>query len=611
MKPRLYAAAAAAALSAAVFAQAPGDHQAAGSDALIAGPEPGAAPQAPRPPERRSEARLPGFANELSARPVPSGREAWDHLSDEDAWSALALAGADSRQHTRWRYAASLIGQELGSEAAGVLQVMEEDEPDLALVDTFRLAKGAAFAQMRRPEEALNALVGPGLASNSEACAWRLLVLAEAGFAEQAIAQLDCALPALNSRPVAERRRFALATAGAALDTGRPDLAVSSLRQVRTGDPAGDLLRGRAFLALGKPRDARTQLERVAKNGNEEQRTDAELSAIEASVARKDIAPKAAIERLDRIRYSWRGGPIERRALELSYRLSSESGDLRGALAAGSTLFNYFDLGSGGPPLAAELQAKLTAILDPSNGMPLDQALGLYWDFRALAPLGAEGDLLVSRFADRLQSAGLYAKAAELLEHQLFVRAQDLAKGPLSAKVATLHILAGRPDRALDAIRKTTDVVYPREMLWERSRVEAVALTQLGRTAEAFAVLSEVPNGGLLQAEILWKARDWNALAAATAPTLPAGGRLSDVAQATVLRHAVALAMTGREAEIAELRARYAGAFAALPTAAAFDALTSDLRAVDPEQLSKAMAAIPSASPAGEIADLLEVSKKG
>ena len=181
----------------------------------------------------------------------------------------------------------------------------------------------------------------------------------------------------------------------------------------------------------------------------------------------------------------------------------------------------------------------------------------------------------------------------------------------MSAKVATLHILAGRPDRALAAIRKTADVVYPREMLWERYRMEAVALTQLGRTAEAFAVLQEVPNGGLLQAEILWTARAWNALAAATAPALPAAGRLSDVAQATILRHAVALAMTGREAEIVELRARYAGAFAPLPTAAAFDALTSEVSAIDPEQLGKAMAAIPSASPAGEIADLLEVSKKG
>ena len=617
MKASLSAAVAAAALSAAVYAQT-SDASVAQTDALLGAPDsnhamPAAesAAAAPLPPERRGDGRLPGFASELSEAALPNGAEAWKIVDHAEAWSALARANSESRQRTRWRFAAGLIGEGLASDAAGVLQVMESDDPDLALVDTFRLAKGAAFAQMRRPEEALAALVGPGLASNPEACAWRMLVMAEAGFAGQALSQLNCALPALNSRPAGQRRRFALAVAIAALDSGRADLAMTTLRQLRPGDPSGDLLRGRAFLALGKPGEARIQLARVSKTGSEEQRTDAELSALEAAVAAKSLSPKAAIEKLEKIRYGWRGGPIERRALQLSYRLSTEAGDLRGALSAGSTLFNYFELGPEGAPLAAELQAKLAGILDPSNRMPLDQALGLYWDYRALAPLGAEGDLLVSRFADRLQSAGLYAKAAELLEHQLFARVQDLARGPLSAKVASLHILAGRPDRALDTIRRTSDVAYTREMLWERRRMEAVALTQMGKTAEAFAVLQEVPNGGALQAEILWKARDWTALAAVTAPTLPPAGRLSDVGQATILRHAVALAMTGRESEIAELRTRYADAFASLPTAAAFDALTSDVRAIDPEQLGKAMAAIPSASPAGEIADLLEVSKKG
>ena len=597
MKPHLFAATATIAFSAAVLAQAPA------ADPLFQA--------STTAPDSRQEGRLPGFAIELSGKPLPTSAEAWQIVSHDEAWASLARADSESRQRRRWRYAASLIGQGLGSDAAGVLEVMAQDDPDLALVDTFRLAQGAAFAQMGRAEKALTALVGPGLASNPEACAWRMLVMGEAGFGEQALSQLNCALPALNGRPAPARRRFVLAAARAALESGRADLAVTTLRQIHAGDPAGDLLRGRAFYALGKPGEARLQLGRVARAGNEEQRIEADLSTIEDSTARRQMPVKAALEKLERIRYSWRGGPIERRALELSYRLSTDAGDLRGALSAGSTLFNYFELGPAGPPLAAALQKQIGSVLDDSNRMPLDQALGLYWDFRSLAPLGAEGDLLVSRFADRLQSAGLYAKAAELLEHQLFVRAEDLAKGPLSAKVGALHILAGRPDRALSAIRNTAEIAYTAEMRWQRHRVEAVALTQLGKTAEALAVLQEVPDGAALQSEILWKARAWGPLAEATAAALPPAGQLSDVGQATVLRHAVALAMTRREPEIAALRARYAAAFAQLPTAAAFDALTSEVSAVDPAGLSKAMAAIPSASPAGEIADLLEVQKRG
>jgi tetratricopeptide (TPR) repeat protein len=595
VKPRLLTAAAALALSAAALAQDP--------PALFAPPKP--------PQGAQKEGRLPGFATELSEAPLPAGPQLWKPVSYREAWSALARAGMEDRQRVRWRYAASLIASGMGSDAAGVLQVMLSDDPDLALVDTFRLARGAAFAQMGRPEQALEALVGPGLAANPEACAWRMLALGEAGFGEQALGQMNCALPALNARPQPERRRFILAAASAALETRRPDLAVATLRQIRSGDPEGDLLRGRAFYALGKPGEARIQLGRVARNGNEEQRLDAEVSGIEHAVAQGGFNRSAALKKLEAIRYGWRGGGVERRALELSYRLASDAGDVRGALSAGSALTNYFELDENGPELVAALQKQLAAVLDPASKLPLDQALGLYWDFRDLAPLGSEGDLLVGRFAERLQAAGLYAKAAELLEHQLYFRAIDLARGPLSVKVGTLHILSGRPDRALAALRKTANVVYPAPMLWERHRIEAVALTQLGKTNEALALLQDVPDGHQLRAEILWKARDWRALAEVTAPALPTGGALSQVGQAAVLRHAVALAMLNRSADLATLRARYASAFARLPTAAAFDALTSDLAAVDPQKLGTAMAAIPTASPAGEVADLLEVPRKG
>jgi Flp pilus assembly protein TadD len=229
-------------------------------------------------------------------------------------------------------------------------------------------------------------------------------------------------------------------------------------------------------------------------------------------------------------------------------------------------------------------------------------------DHRDLTPLGAEGDLMVARLGDRLQEAGLYARAADLFEHQLFARARDLAQGPLSAKVARLHILAGQPERALEAIRRTTEVRYPANMLWEREQVAAVALSQLGRTEEALAVLDTVPGSAALKGEILWKKRDWNALAATIAPSLPPADGMSEVGQAKVLRYAVALAMMRRESELQALGARYGGAFAGLPSGPAFEALTGIATGVDGDALSRALASIPSASPAGDLADLLEIS---
>jgi len=344
---------------------------------------------------------------------------------------------------------------------------------------------------------------------------------------------------------------------------------------------------------------------RAAKNGTIEQKLGAEVAAIEAALAARTLPAPQALKRLDHIRYVWRGGPVEKQALQLSYRIASQTGHLRSALSAGSALFHYHQLGAKTGPLVMSLQKQLAAALDPSSQLPLDQALGLYWDFRDLTPLGAEGDLLVSRLGERLQEAGLYARAADLFEHQLFARVADLAQGPLSVKVARLHILAGRPDRALDAIRRTAAISYPADMLWQRRRVEAVALSQRGRPEEALAVLDGVPDGAALRTAILWKKRDWSALAAAIGPTLPATASLSEVHQAEILRYAVALAMLGHEAELEGLAGRYGAAFSELPTGPAFAALTGR-GPVDGDALARAMASIPSASAAGDIGDLLE-----
>lgn len=553
-----------------------------------------------------AKGRLPGFAADLSDVPLIEGPDGWTILPDDKAWAAIAESTAATRQGARWAYARSLLGLGRGPDALGVLEVMGQDDPDLRLVGAFRLARGAALAQMNRPTEALAELVAPSLAGNPEACLWRLLALSEDGL-DQALTQLRCALPALNARPLPARAPFLRAAARAAIAAGKPELAIRWMGQIPKTNAAANLLRGSAYHALGQHGRAQALFIRAGGTGTAEQRIDAELSGIEAASRQGTMAPEIAIRKLDRIRYVWRGGGIENRALSLSFRLAGEAGDLRGSLSAGAVLFNYFDLGPGTAALVSQLQGQLAAALDPSNGLPLDQAVALYWDFRDLAPMGAEGDYLVSRLGGRLQAAGLYARAAELFEHQLFARARDLAQGPLSVKVATLHILAGRPDRALATIRRTGSNNYPSGMLWERHRVEAVALAQVGKTAEALAVLEDVPNGDALGREILWKKRDWSALAQASAPSLPNGLAMSDVNQAVVLRYAIALAMLGREAEIAALRRRYGPAFAGLPSAAAFDALTSAPGSVDPEAVIEAIGAIPSASPAGEIADLLDL----
>jgi hypothetical protein len=560
-------------------------------------------PPIPVAPAGQASTRLPGFAAELAQRQPLAGGSAWPALAEKEAWRRLATASAGGRQAVRWDYARSLIAAERGADALGVLDVMFQDDRDLGMVDAYRLARGAALTQLGRAEDAVAALDMSGLRADPEACLWRMRALSEGGLAQQALEQLRCADAALAKPRAAP---FVIAAAHAGVEAGAPQKALHWLSWLPDRDPAANLLRGRAQLALGKTDEARLRFARVAQSGTTRQRMDAQLSALEGEVARKAISPAQALRRLSEVRYSWRGDAIEARALRLSYRLADESDDLPTALSAGAALVRYH--GHASSEVLPGLRAKLAAVLDPARKLPLDKAAGLYWDYRDLAPTGAEGDLMASRLAARLQQAGLYERAADLLSYQLTRRAGDLARGPLSARVATLYILAARPERALKILRQTDDSALPDAMLAERRRVEAAALVQVGRAQEALAVLQDLPDADALQAEVLWQQRNWAGYADKAAKALPQGRALDAVAQAQVLRLAISQAMLGREAALAALHDRYEAGFRGLPSAPVFEMLTGKPGAADPAKLAQAMAAIPSASPAGDFADLMERS---
>lgn len=550
---------------------------------------------------------LPAFAPLLAERTIAAPGD-WPRPGMEATLAALAQAAPGRRQAARWDYAAAMLASGRSAEALGALDTMMRAEPDLGLAGAFQLARGRALVELARGAEAASTLDHPALAGNAEACAWRLRALAGAGAAGPALAQLACAKPALAARSNGERAAFLVAAARAALAIGRADAALHYLGFAPLGDREVMLALAEARLAAGKADSALPLFQRVAADGDERQRAAAELGLIEAELRLRRLTEPAALKRLELLRLRWRGDGIERQAALRSYQLARANGRLPGALAAAATLLRHHVAGGGLGSLLAEVQAMLGALLQPGSGLPLAQAAGLYWEYRDLAPGGAEGDALAWRLADRLQEAQLHSRAAELLEHQLVRRDRDVAQGPLSVRVARSWILAGRPDRALHALKLSGRTIYPPAMLHDRQRAEAVALQQLGRGAEAVAVLQSVPGSADLQAELLWKQRRWSALAELGNRTLPPPGALSEVRQAVVLRQAITLGMLNREQPIAALRARYRKGFRGLPTERAFDLLTRPAGSIDPSALSEALAAVPTVSPAGEFADLLDAA---
>ncbi|PZQ94492.1 MAG: hypothetical protein DI533_22075 [Cereibacter sphaeroides] len=555
-----------------------------------------------------SQQPRPGFAPELAERPMIVSAIGWDAPEIERSTGALVAAGVDGRQNWRWNLARYYIGVNRGSEAAGLLALMAQDDPDLPLVPVYRLAAGVAAAQADHAQEGLASLNHAMLVNNPEACAWRMRLLSSEGAATAALAELPCARTALIGRKGAALRPFLLAATRAAIATGDNHRAQQWLRQLGDGDAEANLLRGKAMLQSGQAQEGRLRLARVGLSGDQRQRIEAELSAMEAEVAAGRLLTADAVKRLDHICFTWRGDALEERALHLRYQQAEHRHDMRGQLSAGATLLRYHAVGKETGPMMAALQQQLRQLLGPSNNLPLVQAAGLFWDYRDLAPNGAEGDSMVNQLATQLQMAGLYERAAELLTYQMKARAQDIAKGPLAERIAMLQALSGRPDLAMRTLRETDGIAYPDSMRWSRQRLQAVILHLMGKDDAARAILADTPGGEGVEAEIAWQGKDWARLAGAASPS-GARGILTEIDQTLVLRQAVAMAMLGRENDLAHLRTRYAGSFKGAVTREAFDLLTGPIDGLKPEAIARAMAAIPTASPAGELADLFELGR--
>ncbi len=528
-------------------------------------------------------AKPPPFAAHLAEMPraAPGARPAADIPL---AWSLIARSTAETRQAARWKLATALLADRRGAEALGVLETMQRDDTALEMVPAWRLAIGKANVLMDRGTAALTWFNAPELIADPEACAWRIRAGVEIdGAAGSAL--LKCAVPAMLAQHGAERATLLLDTATGLIRSGHHGRALKFLAALPDQNAAANLQRGIALIATGQHDAGKLRLDRVMLSGTAAERAAAELALVRDGLARGTLKPVAAIKRLDALTFRWRGGEVERAALELKWQIAERAHDPVMALIASATLFRHFDLGPQTGATLTRIQTGLLALVnDPKR--PIAQAAGLFWEYRDLSPTGAQGDQLVSNLADRLSAAGLNVRAAELLQHQMQNRAIDIAKGPLSVRIARLLLLADKPDRVLEILRRSDGPTYPAPIAEDRRRMQVIATWRMGRREDALAMLDQIESAADLRAEMLWQARDWKRFAEANR----AG--LAPARKGAVLRQAVALVMLGDEPGLAALRARYLPALRGTKAGEALGTLASPTGAVNPAALDAAMAGV-------------------
>ena len=503
-----------------------------------------------------------------------------------DLLYALSIAKPDDQQERRWELARFYLGNGMAADALGVLERMVQLEPDLKNAPVFRAARGYARFRLHHLSDAYEDLGHPILDNEPEALLWRTLVLEAMQRPAEALAAYAVGADVLALYEPEQRAQFRLAAVRAdlALDGG----AIAKRDLAGLEDPhysaevRAEAAYWRGVLAVkGGDRTKAAAEFTVAQNlGGRRINAMATLALTEDELARKSISAKDAIDRLDRLRFAWRGDEFELSLLERLGDLYLDINDPRSALTALRQAVSYFKPS----PRTRAIADKMTDIfrslfLDGgADAMPPAQALGLYYDFRDLTPLGAEGDSMIRKLAERLVNVDLYDRAASLLDHQVKYRLEGVPQAVVASQLAMIHLMNDAPEQAIGVLRATRQRVMPEDVRKERNRVEARALLELDRADEAEAILEgdTSTEAQMLRADAYWKGKEWRKLVDTLKPMLPKAGQTLDKDERRlVMRATVASVMLSDNAGLAQLRASYGAAMKGDALGSAFDIITA------------------------------------
>ncbi|MBI1210578.1 MAG: hypothetical protein GC190_03880 [Alphaproteobacteria bacterium] len=519
--------------------------------------------------------------------------------------SALSPGGMSGPRMALARY---YIAEGFGSEALGVLGLIASEDQTAAANPQFRVAHALANMLMGRYHEAIDDLSMDVLGLDPDAALWRGLAAAGARQWRQARSNLMTAQKIMGHYPARWRARAKVALARAALELGEPSSAMQAIATLPQAAVSADvaaealLVRARLELLSNKAEVALALYQQVAASPYKPAAMRAVLEGTLLKQHLGKIKPEQAIDALERLRFQWRGDDIELKTLTELGNLYVAAGRYRDGLDTMRLAVRHF---------SQEDQARVTAtkmakifedlfLNGKADSMKPIEALGLFYDFRELTPVGAQGDEMIRKLADRLVSVDLLGSAAELLQHQVDQRLDGVAKASVAARLAVIYLMDRKPEKALDVIRSSKQTRLPDDLLAQRSLLEARALGDLKQYDQALELIAtdDSAEAKRLRADLSWQAQHWADAGAQSEDLL--GTRYEDTKPLTddermeVMRSAVAYSLAGDMSSLARLRTRFGTKMSASADARGFDVVTqgNDTTGVDYRTLVKRLAAV-------------------
>ncbi|MEQ9445921.1 MAG: tetratricopeptide repeat protein [Rhodospirillaceae bacterium] len=495
---------------------------------------------------------------------------------------------AEVREEARYRLARYQFVNGFFPETLAILRIMADNDPDITGTGPYRALRGATNLMMRRYEEAIDDFNHYSLGNEEDTRFWTSIARAQIADPTLEAETIIKTGSIIESYPRRIKIPLALMAAEAAIDAGDDFGAQGFLDMIRRQNPRPNELAAIAYLdgklnaKIGELQVALESFKTAEKSKSRLYQTLASKERYELERQLGEISTPELIENLEKLRYRWRGDDIELDILKRLTDLYIEQDNYGEALRTLKLAASYFRDDPGVEQVAARMNEVFEELFLNGEADDLSPitAIALFDEFSDLLPPGRRGDEMIRKLADRLVSVDLLDQAALLLERQVEFRLAGPDQARVGGRLALVHLLNREPEKALQVLQDTNSGQLTRELQESRRRLQARALTELGRSDEAIILLGADMSmeSKQLRAEIYWRSQNWSAAANAIAEMVPPADRnltLSDDQSRLILDWVTALTLAGDDRTATRVRQRYLAVMEQTPFADAFDLITT------------------------------------
>ncbi|HWX59226.1 tetratricopeptide repeat protein [Bradyrhizobium sp.] len=486
--------------------------------------------------------------------------------------AAAAAAEPEQRAQARLEFARFYMARGLYQEARGVANLIVSDGDPRTDQSVVLMIHAIASILMGRPDQGLKDLANPAIGNNYDSQLWKGLAFARQARWADAREKFKNVEFAIASLPLELQRIVTLDAMRASLEV--KDFAGASKRRAEldvVGVPADmkpqfTVLRGRLAEALGQDLDALDDYTYAIKSPNREAAAEAKQLEVALKQRRNEINQTDALHELEILALTWRGDAIELRTLQMLSQIYSDTAHYFEALAAArqaSKLAPNSEISRQAQDAASDLFSDIF-LSAKGDELPPIEALGLFYEYRELTPIGRRGDEMIRRLSDRLVAVDLLDQAAELLQYQVDKRLEGAARAQVAARLAMVYLTNRKPDRAIAALRSTRIADLNGELRQQRLLLEARAQSDVGRHDLALDIVSNISGREAmrLRSDIYWAARRWRE--ASEQIELYYGDRFRDfkplnaAERSDILRAVIGYALAEDAIGLARFREKYA-----------------------------------------------------